>query len=99
MEEIAQSQSISTSRWSGVGYWCFLHAAGPAGAGFSFQKDGPLDMRMSQQGISAADVVNFCSQPDLTRIIGILGEERKASQISREIVRARIVRPFTTTWN
>ena len=65
--------------------------------GFSFQNDGPLDMRMAQSGPSAADVVNNASQSDLTRIIGLLGEERKASLVSREIVRARDKEPFSTT--
>lgn len=65
--------------------------------GFSFQKDGPLDMRMSQSGVSAADVVNTMKQPDLTRVIGLLGEERKASQISRAIVREREKMTFSTT--
>jgi len=67
--------------------------------GFSFMKDGPLDMRMSQSGVSAADVVNHASQSDLTRIIGILGEERKASLVSRAIVKARDVAPFITTFD
>lgn len=65
--------------------------------GFSFQKNGPLDMRMSQSGVSAADVVNNIAQNDLTRLIGLLGEERKASQVSRAIVRERDVMPFSTT--
>jgi len=65
--------------------------------GFSFQQDGPLDMRMAQQGVSAADVVNNAAQSDLTRIIGILGEEKKASLVSRAIVRAREAMPFSTT--
>lgn len=65
--------------------------------GFSFQKDGPLDMRMSQSGVSAADVVNTMKQGDLTRVIGILGEERKASHVSRAIVREREKAPFSTT--
>ncbi|MEM7069269.1 MAG: 16S rRNA (cytosine(1402)-N(4))-methyltransferase RsmH [Pseudomonadota bacterium] len=65
--------------------------------GFSFQKDGPLDMRMSQEGVSAADVVNHASQPDLTRIIGLLGEEKKASFASRAIVKARQSEPFVST--
>ena len=56
-----------------------------AGRGFSFSKDGPLDMRMAQSGVSAADVVNHAAQKDLTRIIGILGEEKQASRISRAI--------------
>jgi len=57
--------------------------------GFSFMADGPLDMRMSQQGVSAADVVNHAARGDLTRIIGIYGEERQASKISSAIVEAR----------
>lgn len=65
--------------------------------GFSFQKDGPLDMRMGQIGPSAADVVNQFERPDLTRIIGILGEERQASRISAEIVKRREVKPFETS--
>ena len=65
--------------------------------GFSFRSDGPLDMRMSQSGVSAADVVNQASRSDLTRIIGILGEERKASIVSKAIVEAREVQCFTTT--
>ncbi len=65
--------------------------------GFSFQKDGPLDMRMEQAGVSAADVVNHCKRNDLTRIIGILGDERQASRISAEIVQRREKQEFTTT--
>ncbi|MGI9402768.1 MAG: 16S rRNA (cytosine(1402)-N(4))-methyltransferase RsmH [Rhizobiaceae bacterium] len=65
--------------------------------GFSFAKDGPLDMRMEQDGPSAADVVNNAKQADLTRIIGILGEERQASRISGAITRRRQSEPFTRT--
>jgi len=65
--------------------------------GFSFQKDGPLDMRMEQAGVSAADVVNTFDRSDLTRIIGILGEERQASRISAEIVERRTQALFSTT--
>ncbi|GAB4355736.1 MAG: 16S rRNA (cytosine(1402)-N(4))-methyltransferase RsmH [Oricola sp.] len=57
--------------------------------GFSFSKDGPLDMRMAQSGLSAADVVNAFSVSDLTRIVGILGEERHAGRVARAIERAR----------
>lgn len=65
--------------------------------GFSFQQDGPLDMRMEQAGLSAADVVNTFAREDLTRIIGILGDERQASRISAEIVAQRENGEFTTT--
>lgn len=65
--------------------------------GFSFMKDGPLDMRMEQDGPSAADVVNHAKQSDLTRIIGILGEERQASRIAGAIARRRQSEPFART--
>mgnify|MGYP001171465693 CR=1 FL=1 len=62
--------------------------------GFSFRQDGPLDMRMSQSGPSAAEIVNHADLNDLIRIIGILGEERQASRIARAIVSRRAARPF-----
>lgn len=65
--------------------------------GFSFAKDGPLDMRMEQSGPSAADVVNKAELEHLTRIIGVLGEERKARAIARAIVKARAEGPILTT--
>lgn len=65
--------------------------------GFSFQKDGPLDMRMSGQGLSAADVVNQYKTGDLARIFNFLGEERHAGRIARMIVKRRENEPFTRT--
>ena len=65
--------------------------------GFSFRHDGPLDMRMAQSGLSAADVVNNFAVNDLIRIIGILGEERQASRIAKSIVDARQDTTFETT--
>ncbi|MGB8818752.1 MAG: 16S rRNA (cytosine(1402)-N(4))-methyltransferase RsmH [Rhizobiaceae bacterium] len=65
--------------------------------GFSFLRDGPLDMRMAQSGVSAADVVNRAKVGDLIRIIGILGEEKNASRIAKMIDRERTAKPFTTT--
>ena len=62
--------------------------------GFSFLRDGPLDMRMEQAGESAADIVNGWPQSALTRLIGLLGEDRQAPRIAATIVRAR---PFATT--
>jgi 16S rRNA (cytosine1402-N4)-methyltransferase len=67
--------------------------------GFSFQKNGPLDMRMSKQGRSAADVVNTFKEDDLADIIYHYGDERKARVIAREIVRVRLERPLLTTFD
>ena len=65
--------------------------------GFSFMRDGPLDMRMGQTGPSAADVVNHMSAGDLTAIFRQLGEERQAKRIAGAIVARRDTEPFKTT--
>ena len=68
-----------------------------AARGFSFRHDGPLDMRMGQDGASAGDVVNKASVRELATIIGVLGEERKAGRIARAIDKARLAGPITGT--
>jgi 16S rRNA (cytosine1402-N4)-methyltransferase len=68
-----------------------------AARGFSYHDDAPLDMRMSQSGESAADVVNELEQEDLARIIYDYGEERFSRRIARAIVEARDRAPITTT--
>jgi 16S rRNA (cytosine1402-N4)-methyltransferase len=68
-----------------------------ADRGFSFQKDGPLDMRMSRQGLSAADIVNSMEAEELARILYTCGEEPRSRAIARAIVRARAVAPILTT--
>ena len=65
--------------------------------GFSFQSDGPLDMRMSASGPSAADIVNTAQEALLADIFYHLGEERSARGIARAIVRRRAEAPFKTT--
>ena len=60
-----------------------------AGRGFSFRLDGPLDMRMSGTGPSAADVTARASERELAVIIAELGEEKRARAIARAIIRAR----------
>ncbi|MCV6574443.1 MAG: 16S rRNA (cytosine(1402)-N(4))-methyltransferase RsmH [Cohaesibacter sp.] len=65
--------------------------------GFSFMQDGPLDMRMAQSGVSAADVVNGYDSKDLGQIFKQLGEEKQARRIAEAIVAQRVDRPFVTT--
>lgn len=60
-----------------------------AGRGFSFQADGPLDMRMSQSGPTAADAVNNLNERELADIIFNYGEERHSRRVARKIVEAR----------
>jgi 16S rRNA (cytosine1402-N4)-methyltransferase len=65
--------------------------------GFSFQKDGPLDMRMGDSGPTAADIVNGATEAALADILYHYGEERAARRIARAIVAARALQPFETT--
>lgn len=65
--------------------------------GFSFLRDGPLDMRMSQEGLNAADIVNSADEGALADILYHYGEERLSRRIARAIVRARTEAPIETT--
>lgn len=65
--------------------------------GFSFMKDGPLDMRMSQSGPSAADLIAELSEAQIADILFHYGEERASRRIAKAIVRERTVEPITTT--
>ena len=65
--------------------------------GFSFQTEGPLDMRMSKEGESAADVVNTASEKDLADIIFNYGGERASRRIANKIVKARVLSKIETT--
>jgi 16S rRNA (cytosine1402-N4)-methyltransferase len=65
--------------------------------GFSFLRDGPLDMRMGGDGPSAADLVNTADESVLADILFHYGEERAARRIARAIVRARAEAPITRT--
>ncbi len=62
--------------------------------GFSFQADGPLDMRMGQSGTSAADFVNHADEAEIADVLFHLGEERQSRRVARAIVAAR---PITRT--
>src|SRR5262245_4287356 len=70
---------------------------GDPARGFSFQVDGPLDMRMSGAGPTAADIVNAAEEADIADILFKLGEERRSRAIARAIVARRRERPFTRT--
>jgi 16S rRNA (cytosine1402-N4)-methyltransferase len=65
--------------------------------GFSFRAEGPLDMRMENAGLSAADLVNEASDEHLADILYYYGEERFARKIARAIVADRKAKPFTST--
>lgn len=65
-----------------------------ADRGFAFSSDGPLDMRMSQSGPSAADFLNEADEADIADVLYTLGEERQSRRVARAIVAAR---PLTST--
>ncbi len=67
------------------------------GRGFSFRTDGPLDMRMEKDGMSAADAVNRLAEKELADIIYQFGEERASRKIARAIVELREQSPITRT--
>jgi 16S rRNA (cytosine1402-N4)-methyltransferase len=65
--------------------------------GFSFMRDGPLDMRMGGDGPTAADLVNGEDEAELARIFYVYGEERRSRRVAHVLVRRRAERPFTRT--
>ena len=65
--------------------------------GFSFRQDGPLDMRMSRDGESAAELIARLSERELSGLIRALGEERFAGRVARAIVAAQRRQPLATT--
>jgi 16S rRNA (cytosine1402-N4)-methyltransferase len=65
--------------------------------GFSFMRDGPLDMRMAADGPTAADLVNEAEPAEIARILYVYGEERESRRIARAIARRREEQPFTRT--
>lgn len=68
-----------------------------AGRGFSFMRDGPLDMRMSGEGESAADIVNTWEHGPLAHIFRLYGDERQSGRVATAILRRRVERPFERT--
>lgn len=73
------------------------HQLDSAERGFSFHKDAALDMRMSREGLSAADIVNGYDEQTLINIIYKYGEEKYAPSIAKHIVRERLRAPIETT--
>ncbi len=65
--------------------------------GFSFMRDGPLDMRMGGEGPSAAELVNTEDQAELARLFFVYGEERQSRRIAAALVRHRQEKPFART--
>ena len=73
------------------------HQLDSAERGFSYHKDAPLDMRMSQSGMTAADIVNTYNFHEIVKILSVYGEEKFAVNIARAIERERQTTPINTT--
>ncbi|WP_439471685.1 16S rRNA (cytosine(1402)-N(4))-methyltransferase RsmH [Brevundimonas sp.] len=65
--------------------------------GFSFMRDGPLDMRMSDEGVTAADIVNSWDHGPLAHIFKLYGDERQSGRVATAILRRRVEQPFSRT--
>ena len=96
-KQVLQELEISAVNGALLDLGVSSHQLDDAGRGFSYHADAPLDMRMSQQGPTAADLVNTLSREELTRILRDYGEEPYAWQIAGKIVAARETRPVATT--
>lgn len=70
-----------------------------SGRGFSFLKNEPLDMRMSQEGIRAADILNSWDEHAIELVLRGFGEEKNSRRIARDIVERRKIKPFATTFD
>ncbi|MCX7383119.1 MAG: 16S rRNA (cytosine(1402)-N(4))-methyltransferase RsmH [Alphaproteobacteria bacterium] len=96
---VALLEGVGIRRLDGVVFDCGVSSfqIDDPGRGFSFRFEGPLDMRMSRSGPTAADLVNTLSEGELADIIYQYGEERLSRRIAKAIVAARALAPITTT--
>ncbi len=97
MEELARAQGIDQAEGILLDIGVSSHQLDAPERGFSYHHDAPLDMRMSQSGVSARDLVNTLPQQELSRIIFRYGEDRSAGRIAAGICRAREQGEIETT--
>lgn len=97
MKEIARSLDIDGFDGILLDLGVSSYQLDTAERGFSYHQDAPLDMRMSQEGISARDIVNEYSKERLIKILYEYGEEKFAPRIADAIIRHREEKPIETT--
>lgn len=97
MRELAQEAGLAAVDGIALDIGVSSMQLDEAERGFSFSKDGPLDMRMEGEGENAADVVNAYDEAEIADILYHYGEETKSRRIAKEIVRARQDKPITRT--
>lgn len=97
MDKIAKDLSIDAVNGVLLDIGVSSHQFDTPSRGFSYRYDAPLDMRMSQTGVSAADLVNNLSWQELAKIISTYSEEKFAKNIALAIVKEREISPIKTT--
>ncbi len=97
MERIAAAHSIAAADGVLLDIGVSSHQLDDAERGFSYHADAPLDMRMSREGQSAADIVNTFSKEEIADVLFRYGEEKSARRIAEAIVRRRAEKPIETT--
>lgn len=97
IREIARENGISAADGILLDLGVSSHQLDTEERGFSYHGNAPLDMRMSQEGQTAADLVNTLSEEELSRILFEYGEEKFSRRIAGEIVRRRAEKPIETT--
>ncbi|MBQ8687970.1 MAG: 16S rRNA (cytosine(1402)-N(4))-methyltransferase RsmH [Ruminococcus sp.] len=97
MQRVLNEEGISSVDGILMDLGVSSHQLDTGSRGFSYHTDAPLDMRMSQTGLSAADLVNTWSEDAIAQILFAYGEEKFARSIARNIVAARAEKEITTT--
>jgi 16S rRNA (cytosine1402-N4)-methyltransferase len=97
MREIAEREGIAAIDGVALDLGVSSMQLDEPGRGFSFAQDGPLDMRMGAEGLTASDLVNALPERDLAAILSTLGEEKRARSIARAIVARRAEVPIIRT--
>lgn len=95
--EIARGENIEAADGILLDLGVSSHQLDTEERGFSYHGDAPLDMRMSREGRTAAELVNTLSEEELVRILFEYGEEKFSRRIAAEIIRRREVKPIETT--
>ncbi len=95
--EIAKDENIEAADGILLDLGVSSHQLDTGERGFSYHGDAPLDMRMSQEGQTAADLINTLSEEELSRIMFEYGEEKFSRRIAKEIVSRRSIKPFERT--
>lgn len=97
MKQLAAQEGITSADGILLDLGVSSHQLDTLERGFSYHGDAPLDMRMSQEGISAKDIVNTYSFEEISRILWEYGEEKFSRRIADTIVKRREQEPIETT--